>query len=152
MDTGAKGAILGLTMTTDVPVIYRACMEGVAYEMRVNYDALRNSGIRFTKLNATGGGARSRVWMQMKADVLNLPITALETADAGTVGSAMLTGVAAGLFPDLNTAASVMIREAETYYPREEMHSRYMEIYSRYRSVYAAVRPLMQNAPGPSAE
>jgi xylulokinase len=143
MDTGSRGAILGLTTATTAADIYRACMEGVAYEMRVNYEALQGSGIRFEKLNATGGGARSRLWMQMKADVLNLPITALKTVDAGTVGSAMLTGVAVGLFSDLNEAAAHMVREMETYCPREEMHEKYMKIYERYKAVYQAVRPLM---------
>ena len=143
MDTGSKGAILGLTTATTAADIYRACMEGVAYEMRVNYEALQGSGIRFEKLNATGGGARSKLWMQMKADVLNLPITALKTVDAGTVGSAMLTGIAVGLFGNLNDAAAHMVQEMETYYPRQEMHNQYRKIYERYKAVYQAVRPLM---------
>ena len=143
MDTGSKGAILGLTTASTAADIYRACMEGVAYEMRLNYEALSGSGIRFEKLHATGGGARSKVWMQMKADVLNLPITALKTADAGTVGSAMLTGIAVGRFANLEDAAARMVQEMETYGPREEMHKKYMKIYERYKAVYKAVRPLM---------
>lgn len=143
MDIGSRGAILGLTTGTDAATLYRACMEGVAYEMLVNYEALAGSGIRFKKLNATGGGAKSKVWMQMKADVLNLPITALKISDAGTVGSAMLTGIATGQFRDLQDAAAHMVREAETYYPRAEMHEQYMRIYERYKKVYQAVRPLM---------
>ncbi len=143
MDTGSRGAVLGLTAGTTLPEIYRACMEGVAYEMRLNYDALSDSGIRFTRLHATGGGAKSRVWIQMKADILNLPITALETSDAGTVGSAMLTGVAVGLFRDLSEAAAVMVRERETCHPDPLRHKQYMQVYERYRKVYHAVRPLV---------
>ncbi len=143
MDTGSKGAILGLTTSTTAAELYRACMEGVAYEMRLNYEALADSGICFQKLNATGGGAKSREWMQMKADILNLPITALKTVDAGTVGSAMLTGIAVGLFRDLNDAAAHMVQEMETYQPRAEMHEKYMNIYARYKAIYNAVRPLM---------
>jgi xylulokinase len=118
-------------------------MEGVAYEMRLNFEALAASGIRFTRLNATGGGAKSRVWMQMKADILNLPITALKTSDAGTVGSAMLTGIAIGLYKDLANAAGHMVQETETFRPRKEMHEKYMKVYERYKGVYRAVRPLM---------
>lgn len=143
MDTGSKGAILGLTAGTTLSEIYRACMEGVAYEMRLNYDALAASGIHFTKLHATGGGAKSKVWMQMKADILNLPIRSLKTTDAGTVGSAMLTGVAVGVFRDLAEAAAVMVRQRETYLPDPKRHEQYMRIYERYRKVYQAVRPLM---------
>lgn len=144
MDTGSKGAILGLTTASTSAEIYRACMEGVAYEMKLNYEALAGSGIRFERLHATGGGARSKVWMQIKADVLNLPITALKTVDAGTVGSAMLTGIAVGLFRDLTDAAERMVQEMETYYPRPDMHEKYMKIYKRYKQVYHAVRSLMQ--------
>ena len=111
--------------------------------MRLNYEALAGSGIHFEKLHATGGGAKSRAWMQIKADVLNLPITALKTSDAGTVGSAMLTGIAAGLYTGLEEAAKHMVREAETYEPRPEMHAKYMKIYERYQKLYEAVRPLM---------
>lgn len=60
--------------------------------------------------------------MQMKADMLNVPITALKTVDAGTVGSAMLTGIATGVFKDLNDAAEHMVEETVEYLPRKEMH------------------------------
>ena len=143
MDTGSKGAIIGLTTATTTAELYRGCMEGVVYEMYLNYRKLQGSGIHFKKLHATGGGAHSKVWMQMKADVLDLPITALKTVDAGTVGSAMLTGIATGLFENLEDAADHMVEQTVTYYPREAMHEKYMQIYERYEKVYEAVRPLV---------
>ena len=79
------------------------------------------------------GFGRLVMGMQMKADMLNLPMTALKTADAGTVGSAMLTGIAIGLFRDLQDAADHMVEEIRTYYPRPEMHEKYSRIFSRYR-------------------
>lgn len=143
MDTGSKGAILGLSMSTTLSDIYRASMEGVVYEMVLNMEYLKKSGVDFKMLHATGGGAKSAVWMQMKADMLNVPVRALEVADAGTVGSAMLTGIAAGCFKDLSDAAAHMVREKQIYYPNAEMHKKYMKIYERYRSLYQAVRPLV---------
>ncbi|MCI1723232.1 MAG: FGGY family carbohydrate kinase [Lachnospiraceae bacterium] len=145
MDTGSRGAILGLTTATTAADIYRGCMEGVAYEMMLNLEYLKDSGIHFRSLRATGGGAHSKEWMQMKADILDLPITSLETADAGTVGSAMLTGIASGCFRDLSEASKVLVREIRTYAPRKEMHEQYMEIYGRYRELYQTVRKLMKN-------
>lgn len=143
MDTGSKGAVLGLTTATTAADIYRGCMEGVVYEMVLNLQWLKESGIHFHRLNATGGGAHSKEWMQMKADMLDMEITSLETVDAGTVGSAMLTGIAVGIFDDLKQAAQVMVHEVSTYKPRKEMHEKYMEIYERYEQVYRAVRGLM---------
>lgn len=143
MDTGSKGVMVGLTAGTSVCEIYRACMEGVVYEMMLNMEYLKDSGVHFDMLQATGGGARSKVWMQMKADALGLPITALRTVDAGTVGSAMLTGIAVGCFADLEDAAAHMVEKREVYQPREEMHEKYQQVYQRYRKLYEAVRPLM---------
>ncbi|MBQ7582625.1 MAG: carbohydrate kinase, partial [Lachnospiraceae bacterium] len=143
MDTGSKGVITGLTTDTSAAEIYHACLEGVCYEMYLNYSNLQQIGVKINKINATGGGAHSKVWMQMKADMLNLPITALKTVDAGTVGSAMLTGVAIGHFKSLQDAASVMVEETVTYEPGEKQHEKYMEIYERYKKLYDAVRPIV---------
>ncbi len=143
MDTGSKGAILGMTTATTPADIYRACMEGVCYEMYLNFINVTEAGAKPKKLHATGGGAKSAVWMQMKADVLGIPIVALKTVDAGTVGSAMLTGIALGVFIDLEDAASAMVEETITYMPRTEYHEKYMESFRKYEKLYNAVRELM---------
>lgn len=144
MDIGSKGAVLGLTTDVTAAEIYRGCMEGVVYEMYLNIQQLKSSGSQFDKMHATGGGAYSKEWMQMKADMLDLPITALKTADAGTVGCAMMTGVAIGVFKDLEDAATNMVKETQTFYPRKELHEKYMQVYERYKNVYQAVRPLIE--------
>lgn len=143
MDSGSRGAIVGLTLDTTVEDIYVAAMEGVAYEMRLNLERLGASAKNIASLRATGGGAKSALWAQMKADVLNLPITALETSNAGTVGSAMLTGRAIGVFKDLEEAAGRLVKTARVYGPRPAMHEKYMAVYERYKKLYQAVRPLV---------
>ena len=111
--------------------------------MRLNMDYLQDTGICFKTMHATGGGARSRVWTQMKADVLDIPFVSLKTTDAGTVGSAMLTSVAMGIYRDLAAAVRAMVIETDTCYPGQEMHEQYMEVYERYKKLYEAVRPLV---------
>ena len=143
MDSGSRGAIVGLSLATTDRDIYLACMEAVAYEMRLNHERLAESGVTFTRLVATGGGAKSKLWMQMKADVLGVPLDTLETEDAGTVGCAMMAGVAAGVFPDLAAAAKVMVRKLGTYEPNFERKAEYDKVYARYRKLYEAVRPLV---------
>jgi len=142
MDMDAKGAVTGLTISHNASDVYRAMMEGVCYEMVLNMEWLEEAGIRPGKLRATGGGASSKVWMQMKADMLNVPIVSLGNAEAGAVGCAMMAGIATGVFKDLQDAAGVMITEGATYYPRREKHEAYMAHYARYRELYKAVRPL----------
>ncbi len=143
MDSASRGVIVGLTTETTVETVYRGCMEGIVYELLQNLEALgKNADIRV--IHATGGGARSNVWMQMKADILNLPVVALQTEDAGTVGCAMLTGTAISVFRDLRQAADSMIARAKTYLPRQDRHEAYMRDYRRYRALYGAVRPLLR--------
>lgn len=144
MDTGSKGAILGLTTDSRVSDIYRACMEGVTYEMYLNYKKVEAAGAKPKLLHATGGGAHSAVWMQMKADMTGIPVTALSTVDAGTVGSAMLTGMAVGVFKDLHDAAEKMVGKTNTYEPRSTYHQMYLEIFDRYEKLYESVRGLMR--------
>lgn len=144
MDSSSKGVIIGLTLDHTVSDLYRAVMEGVCYEMRLNMEALASGGVHIPALRATGGGARNRMWLQMKADILGVPVTALATADAGTTGSALLAGIACGEFADLAQAAKAMVREKETFLPRPDMQARYESHYQRYKKLYAAVRPLME--------
>lgn len=143
MDPGSKGAILGLSVENTQQDIYLSCMEGVVYEMRLNMDALKEAGVVVKALRATGGGARSKVWLQMKADILNIPVTALRSEEAGAAGSAMLVGVAVGVFANLEEAAKVMVAPMDTYYPRQNVHEQYESTYQRYTKVYNAVRPLV---------
>lgn len=142
MDSGAKGAIVGLTLETDARDLYLACMEGVAYEMRVNVERLASSGVTFNRLVATGGGAKSKLWTQMKADILGIPFDTLETEDAGTVGSAIMTGLAVGTFACMDDAVRIMVKKTGEFTPRPEFNKIYSAIYSRYAKLYDAVRPL----------
>lgn len=143
MDGGSKGAIVGLTLSHSQKDLYRAVMEGVCYEMRLNQELLSGCGVAIAPLHATGGGAKSRVWMQMKADVLNVPVMALTTSEAGATGSAMLVGVALGVYPDLEAAAERMVKVREVFRPRPEAHEQYEAVYQRYKKLYHAVRPLV---------
>lgn len=143
MDSGSRGAIVGLSLATTDRDIYRACMEAVAYEMRLNRERLAASGVAFDRLVATGGGAKSRLWVQMKADILGIPIETLETDDAGTVGSAMMAGLACGAFGSIAEAAAKMVRRVGRFDPDPARHALYSEVFARYERLYAAVRPLV---------
>lgn len=143
MDNGSKGAVVGLTIEHTISDLYKAMMEGVVYEMRLNLERLKDAGIEPRRLKASGGGAASSVWMQMKADMLNVPVVSLGNAEAGAAGCAMLAGIAAGCFETLEEAAKKLICEKAVYYPRKEMHDAYQKYYDSYEKLYEAVRPLV---------
>lgn len=146
MDSFSKAAFLGLTLETTKADLYKAIMEGVTYEILLNLKRLNKSGITPAKFYATGGGALSPVWLQMKADILGQPITALDAPEVGAAGTVMLTGTATGTFRDLMHARSVMVKETETYLPNAKRHKEYSRIFKRYEGLYNAVRPLFDEA------
>lgn len=143
MDSFSKAAFVGVTLETTKADMYKAVMEGVTYEMLLNLNHLKTAGIEPKCLYATGGGASSPVWLQMKANILGVPITALDAPEVGSAGTIMLTGVAVGAFKDIHHAANVMVKEKKTYYPQEKMNKKHMEVYKRYEKLYDAVRPLV---------
>ncbi len=88
-DSDASGAILGLHLSTRREDMLRGLLEGVAFEMRLNLDILSKSGIEIDELRAIGGGAKSAKWTQLKADVLNKPITTVQVTEAVGFACAM---------------------------------------------------------------
>ena len=90
VDPTATGLIAGLTTQTRLPDIYRAILEGVTFEMRYNQEKLGESGVCFRRLYACGGGARSAVWLRIKADILGCEIIPVQADETGAMGSAIV--------------------------------------------------------------
>lgn len=144
MDNGSKAAFLGVTLETTGADFYKALMEGVTYEMMTNIRHLESFGIKPEKLYATGGGASSKVWLQIKADILNLPVVSLNAKEAGACGTCMMVGVATGLFSDLFEAKKYFVQENETFMPNKDRVAVYGKYYNAYRKIYDAVRPIIK--------
>ena len=143
MDSESRGAIVGLTTETTLEEIYRAMMEGSTYEMRYNLEWLSEGGLCVKELRATGGGSQSAQWLQIKADILNLPITSQGDYRAGGIGCAMLAGKAAGAFASLQEAAEIFVKPGRTFEPRQRIHEQYSRNYERYRNLYQAVKMVL---------
>lgn len=143
MDNGSKGAFLGLELSHTKADLFSAIMEGITYEMKINIEKLAEAGVQISELHTSGGCARSEKWLQMKADILGIPVTRLCTEEAGTIGCILLTGVATGRYSDVEQAANTLAKPMHTYTPRASMHNDYSAHYARYQQVYKAVRPLM---------
>jgi xylulokinase len=143
MDTGSRGAIIGLELSHTTADIFRAVMEGISYEMMLNIERFAEVGVFIKSLYISGGCARSVVWLQMKADLYNIPVTRLNIDEAGTLGGILLTGKAVGVFESLEQRMEFLVRPFRTYEPRPDMHEQYMRHYERYRNLYSTVRPLV---------
>jgi xylulokinase len=149
-DARAKGAIVGLTLGTGTDQILKALLDGITYEMRLNLDRLTDAGVPVQALRAIGGGAKSRTWMQLKANIFGRPVSALNVSEAACLGAAMLAGVAAGEFRSLDEATAALVRVTETFDPQPAEAARYDEMFGLYRELYPALRDLVHRIPAPS--
>jgi xylulokinase len=141
-DTTSRGAILGLTFATTQAEIAKAILEGLTFELRTNLDLLRQAGIEIAELHAVGGGARSSLWVQLKADICQVPLRLPDVTEAACLGAALLAGVAADVYPDLHAAVARAVRLGQRIEPQSEAVSAYDVRYHIYRQVYPALIPI----------
>lgn len=140
MDEGAVGAILGLKLSTDRAELTRAVLEGLNYEMLVNLKCLDAAGFRVERLFAAGGMSKDDRSLQLKADMLGIPVFRLKNAEPGTLGTAILGGVAVGLYRDLAEAAEALVQTEKVFYPNGELHEKYKELFTKYENLYHSVK------------
>ncbi len=141
-DTNSRGALLGLKLSTTRAEVVKALIEGTTFEMKLNMRVLREAGFPLEFVRSTGGGAKSRLWNQLKADMLGVPVATLQTSEGGSLGTAILAGVATGVYGSVDEAVKLLIREAERFEPRPEMVERYDERFAIYRDVYPTLREI----------
>ncbi len=140
-DTRTKGAIFGLRLSSHRGNILRALLEGVAFEMRLNLEILENSGYKISELRSVGGGAKSAIWTQLKADVLDKKITTLNITEAGCFGAAMLA-CAAHTGESIRELATKWVKPLATIYPQAENKKWYSERFKLYRKLYKTVKKI----------
>jgi xylulokinase len=143
LDTHSKGAILGLTFSATQAEIAKALLEGLTFELRLNLDLLRDAGAPISALRAVGGGARSALWLQLKADICGLPLGVPQVTEAACLGAALLGGVAAGVYPDLGAAVAATVRLDQQITPQEESATTYAPRFALYRELYPTLRTLL---------
>jgi len=152
LDTTSKGAILGLTFATTHASLAKAVLEGLTFELRVNLDLLREAGVTVDELHAVGGGARSPLWLQLKADICQVPLRVPQVTEAACLGAALLASVAAGLpraqsrglHPDLVTAVGQAVRLKKRVEPQAGSVCAYDERYRLYQQIHPALIALQR--------
>lgn len=143
----ARGVFAGLSLNHGRPHLYRALLEGCTFALRDIVDRLDAMGLAGAEMRVVGGGARSALWLQMKADATGRTVRVLETDEATATGAAMLAAVAAGSFSDLDEAVSRCVRLADhAHEPDPSTAPAYDEAYGRYRQLFDAVEPTFGRA------
>ena len=142
IDVFSTGMIAGLTMDTTKIEIYKAFLEGVAYEMKYNLECLVDSGVNIQVIRAVGGGANSDIWVQIMADVLNRRMETLNVNEAGTIATAVLGGAAIGIYESAQDTVQSFIHVNKTFLPNRSKNQLYEERYAKYKKMYELAKQL----------
>ncbi len=132
----ARGVFCGFTLRHTKAHFARAILEAIAFMLKRNLDLMQSLGVAALEVRSTGGGAKSSLWLQIKADVIGVPVVTLEQEDTAILGDAILAAVASGVFKDLDDACTHMVRVRGRVEPNGAVRAAYADAYARYRSVY----------------
>jgi xylulokinase len=142
LDSSARGAFVGLTTRHTAAHMTRAIMEGVVFSLYDSLEIMHYLGVPIRQIRVTGGGARSSLWRQLQADIYNIAVRRTNADEGPAYGAALLGGVAAGVFKDVQEASSRVKLREEITEPDLERAKLYDEYYEVYRSLY----PLQKDA------
>ena len=127
----ARGSFTGFTLSHTRGHFVRALLESVAFLLRRNLDSIERTGIAIREIRSTGGGARSDLWNQIKANVCNRPVVTLVNEETGLLGDAILAGVASGVFPSIEDGCASMVAVKGKVQPDGDAEA-YPEAYRLY--------------------
>lgn len=130
----AKGALIGLTLATSQTDVVKAFMESIAYDHVNTFSLLREEGVQVDRIRATGGGSRSVWWTQLKSDLTNAPIEVAEQQEAGTLGAAILAGVATGVYDNPEQVAVLFSGTRRAHEPDPKRAALYQDRLQYYRT------------------
>jgi xylulokinase len=139
-DPDARAVFTGLSLRHDRGALVRAVLEGVAYGLRDSLELLRALGVEPRAGRVSGGGARGRLWLEIVASVLGLPLELTAVEEGSAYGAALLAGVADGTFASAQEAVAASVRVRERVEPNEAWAAAYEAGYARFRALYPAIR------------
>jgi xylulokinase len=142
----ARGTFFGFTLAHTRGHFVRALLEGSAYAVRDVVEQMRAVGLQLDEMRAMGGGAKGRLWNQIKADVTGLPVAVPHTPETTALGAAMLALVGVGAYAHLPEASQSIVRIRERYEPQPAAQAIYAEAYALYRQTYFALLPLFERS------
>jgi xylulokinase len=145
-DPLARGAFVGLTVRHSQPHLTRAVLEGVGFGLRDSFELMKGVGLgAIHQVRVSGGGARSPLWRQILADILNSELVTVNTTEGAAYGAALLAGVGAGIWPAVESACRQTIRITGSTQPDTGAAERYEASYAQYRALYPTLKQTFAN-------
>ncbi|MCD6256569.1 hypothetical protein J7J45_00725 [Candidatus Aerophobetes bacterium] len=132
----ARGAFVGISFKHKRAHFIRALVESVAFMLRENIELLKELSIPVKKVRSLGGAAKSDTWLKIKTDVLGVPVEVPECSEAASLGAAILAGIGARVFSDINEAVRKVVKIKKSFYPDPSNAGIYQKVYQEYLSLY----------------
>lgn len=139
-DENARGVLFGLSYRHGLGEISRAIMEGVTYSLRDTIEILREYNLNVTEVRAAGGGAKSKLWRQMQADIYNATVVTTNIEEGPAAGAAILAGVGCGHYDNVIQASDEIIKVVSKTEPNMQSVTMYEEFYQTYRALYPLLK------------
>jgi xylulokinase len=139
-DPYARGAFIGMGVTTTRGEMTQAVMEGVTFSLRDTLEIVRGLGVNVEKARIIGGGAKSATWCQMTADIFNVTVEKINSAEGPALGAAILAAVGDGAYKDVESACGVLIGVTEVFKPVRENVEKYDVKYGVYKKLYGCLK------------
>lgn len=143
-DPYCRGTFIGMNMTHQRKHLTRSVMEGVAFSLRDTFEIMKALGIRIPVVSINGGGAKSRLWCEIIADVLDAGVVKLNSNEGPAYGAAILAAVGCGLFRSVEAACDSFIKVTERIEPDKSRIGLYNKKYGKYREIYPATKELFK--------
>ncbi|NQT18215.1 MAG: xylulokinase, partial [Planctomycetes bacterium] len=121
----------------------KAIMESVTFYFVDSIHALAGMGIDTSELVATGGGAKSDAWLQIKADIFGVPFIRPRITECGILGAAILAGASTGVFADAAEGVAQFVQQERIFEPDAKRHETYRDLHDKYRRLYPALKDLL---------
>ncbi len=141
-----KGALYGLTLAHTRYHIYRSILEGVAFGTKSIIDTFAGAGVPVSRIIASGGGTKNKLWMQIIADVTGMVIDIADEGEAGTKGCAVIAAYGAGWYSSLQEASQRMTSSSVSYRPDERSQELYTQAYANYVQLHERLVPMMEQS------
>lgn len=143
-DPNARGIFCGLTLRHKKEHLIRAVMEGVAFSLRDCLELTNYLGLQASQIVASGGGARSALWRQILANVIDREIQTLASTEGAPYGAALLAGVGAGAYKNVQEACDSTVAVSDTVKPEKDAVKTYASLYTIYRDMYERFKPTFE--------
>ena len=141
-DVHARGAFIGLTHQTTEPMMGRSVLEGVAFALRDCLEVAKLSGININSTKLCGGGSRTKLWVSIIANVLNVPVEMPMVEEGPSYGAAILAMVGSKEYKDVISATHKIVKIKETIYPDAELVKEYEKKYQTFKQIYPNLKDI----------